>query len=87
MPTFKQVYDELLKSGPGKSLSSRGTEYRIEARDGNIVAFPRAGRVTIHEDCWMNNKTCDGTRAGGLYNGSYSIIDWYRENLIKQIGE
>jgi hypothetical protein len=41
--TFKDVYRMLEIKGPGKATSSRGTEYRIEARSGNIVAFPRFG--------------------------------------------
>lgn len=81
MPTFQQVYEVLVNCGPGRALSSRGTEYRIEARNRSIVAFPRSGKVTVHEDCWLNNKTCQGTRAGGIYNSPYSIIDWYTENL------
>jgi hypothetical protein len=66
--------------GPGKALSSKGTEYRIEAKNHKIVAFPKSGRITIHEDCWGKNITCQGTRAGGIYNGPYSIYDWYRDN-------
>mgnify|MGYP001562667701 CR=1 len=80
MPTFAQVYNALLNFGIGRAISSRGTRYRIEAINGNIVAFPKAGRVTVHKDCWMSNTTCQGTRAGGIYNGQYTIIDWYHEN-------
>jgi hypothetical protein len=81
MPTFIEVYNKLLKKGNGKVISSRGTEYRVEARDGKIIAFPKAGRITIHEDCWGKNITCQGTRAGGIYNGKYSIYDWHRDNI------
>lgn len=81
MLLFSDVYDLLLSKGPGRAVSSRGTIYRIEAINGNIVAFPRSGRVTVHADCWGNNVTCQRTRAGGIYNGPYSIYDWYRENL------
>jgi hypothetical protein len=80
MPTFDQVYDLLKIKGPGRAESSRGTIYRIEAINGNIVAFPRSSKVTIHQDCWEENITCQGTRAGGIYNGPYSIYDWFREN-------
>jgi hypothetical protein len=80
MIPFYDVYNLLIKAGPGKAVSSRGTEYRIEAKNGNIIAYPRSGRVTIHEDCWGENITCQRTRAGGIYNGSYSIYDWYSEN-------
>lgn len=81
MPTFSEVYEMLLRKGPGKAISSRQTIYRIEALNGDIVAFPRSGRVSIHADCWGVSITCQGTRAGGIYNGTYSIYDWYRENL------
>jgi hypothetical protein len=88
MPTFEEVYALLLRKGPGRAESSRGTTYRIEARNGNIVAFPGSSRVTIHEKCWGRDITCTGsecltkggTRAGGIYNGPYSIYDWFREN-------
>jgi hypothetical protein len=80
VPTFEEIYALLLRGGPGRAESSRGTVYRIEARNGNIVAFPRSSRVTIHKDCWGQDITCKGTRAGGIYNGPYSIYDWFREN-------
>jgi hypothetical protein len=76
---FEDVYRMLEIKGPGRAISTRGTEYRIEARKGHIVAFPGAGRVTIHNDCWLQSTTCQGTRAGGVYNGPYSILDWYAE--------
>jgi len=81
VPSFNQVYQLLQVKGPGRAVSSRGTEYRVEAKDGSILAFPRKGRVTIYRDCWGESITCQGTRAGGVYNGPYSIYDWYRDNL------
>lgn len=75
------MYDLLLKKGPGKSVSSKGTIYRIEAKNGTIVAFPKKGRITVHNDCWGQYLTCQGTRAGGIYNGPYSIYDWYNDML------
>ncbi|MGE5699932.1 MAG: hypothetical protein ACM31N_07715 [Deltaproteobacteria bacterium] len=80
MPTFEQVHALLQSIGPGYAKSSVGTEYRIIAINDNIVAFPRSGRITIHSDCWGQDLTCAGTRAGGIYNGPYSILDWYRDN-------
>ena len=80
MSTFEEVYQLLLLKGPGRAISSRKTAYRIEAINGNIVAFPKSGRVYIHPDCWGKNITCKRSRAGGIYNGPYSIFDWYREN-------
>lgn len=81
MPTFMEVYDLLIKKGPGKAASCRGTEYRIEVGDNCIFAFPKSGMIKIHEDCWGDNITCKDTRAGGIYNGPYSIFNWYRDNI------
>lgn len=75
MPTFYEVYNKLIEKGPARVISSRDTEYRVEARDSSIIAFPKSGRVTIHEECWGMAVTCQGTRTGGVYNGSYSIYD------------
>ena len=65
MPSFEQVHGLLRRRAPGKATSSKGTKYSIKAINDNIVAFPRAGRITIHRDCWGQNLTCAGTRAGG----------------------
>ena len=82
MPSFFEVYELLIRKGPGRAVSSRDTVYRIVAQDGNIIAYPKGGRVCIHEDCWGNDITCQKTRAGGIYNGPYSIFDWYREHSM-----
>jgi hypothetical protein len=75
MPTLRQVDDLLKLKGPGRAEYSKGTIYRIEALNGNIIAFPRSERVTMHQDCWGENITCQGIRAGAIYNGPYSIYD------------
>jgi hypothetical protein len=80
MVNFDEMYACLEKHGPGKAISSRGTEYRVEAKNDKILAFPKSGRITIHKDCWGQQLTCQKTRAGGIYNGPYSIYDWYEEN-------
>jgi len=88
-PSFLQVYDCLRKKGPAQVRSSKGTRYSVEAaitqkgeREGEnvIIASPASGQVRIHQDCWGNDITCQRTRTGGIYNGPYSIWDWYREN-------
>jgi len=88
-PSFLQMYDCLRKKGPAHVRSSTGTQYSVEAaitekgdREGErvIIARPSSGQVRIHQDCWGENITCQRTRAGGIYNGPYSIWDWYREN-------
>jgi hypothetical protein len=86
-PPFHAVYELLLQKGPARAISTRGTEYRIEARRGKIVAFPGSGRITIHEDCWGENTTCHGTRAGGIYNGAYSIFQWFSEHQFVDGGK
>ena len=88
-PSFLHVYDCLRKKGPAQVTSSKGTGYSVDAaitqkgeREGEkvIIARPRNGQVRIHEDCWGDDITCQRTRAGGIYNGTYSIWDWYNEN-------
>jgi len=79
-PTFAEMHAALRLRGPGRAVSSLGTNYKIEARGGNIVAFPKSSRTTVHEDCWAQDTTCQGTRAGGIYNGPYSIFDWFAES-------
>ena len=82
-PTFSQVYECLQNHGPASVTSSRGTSYEVQAEhrenQREIVGYPQSGRVVVHEDCWGRDVTCDGTRAGGIFNGSPSIYDWYRE--------
>lgn len=79
--SFDEVYQRLEAVGPATVVSSRGTEYVVKARfsrRGRVIeAFPGGGRVTMHEDCWGDDTTCQGTRAGGIYNGDPSIYDWY----------
>ena len=79
MISFSEMYKMLEKKGPGKARSSRGIDYIIEAKNGKIIAKPRSGRIYVHEDCWSNPTTCQGSWAGGIYNGSYSIYDWYND--------
>jgi hypothetical protein len=82
-PTFDDVYRRLQSEGSCSVRSSRGTPYVVtadEERNGRrvIIARPRSGQVRVHEDCWGDDVTCQRTRAGGIYNGSPSIYDWYR---------
>ncbi|MGH4140483.1 hypothetical protein [Clostridium sp.] len=69
MAIFNEVYNKLVEKGPTKVISSRGTEYKVEARNGNIIAFPKSGRLTIHEDCWGKAITCRGQELGGYIAG------------------
>lgn len=81
-PTFSQVFRRLQAHGPAAVASSRGTKYEVtpEVRGGveMIIGRPGSGQVQIHSDCWGEDITCQGTRAGGIYNGDPSIYDWYR---------
>jgi hypothetical protein len=86
-PTFAQVFLRLQANGPAHVVSSTGTSYEVMAetqiRGGRqvIVGRPGGGQVRVHEDCWGDDITCRGTRAGGIFNGSPSIYDWYRGAL------
>ena len=88
---FNKVYDCLAQFGPAEIISSRGTKYKVEAgiikkgeRKGEqvIKAYPRKGCVYIHADCWGDDITCQNTRAGGIYNGKYTIYNWYLKNEL-----
>jgi hypothetical protein len=91
-PTFAQVYLQLQGSGPCKVISSRGTEYQVTAyaeRSGRqvMVGHLKSGaQVRIHEDCWGKDLTCQRTRAGGIFNGSPSIYDWYASRAAREPG-
>jgi len=37
MPSFSELYELLTRKGPGKSVSSRGTNYRIEAKKATLL--------------------------------------------------
>jgi hypothetical protein len=80
-PTFAEVFARLQAAGPATVVSSRGTEYQVTADHSDagkvIIGRPGSGQVRIHEDCWGDDITCQRTRAGGIYNGSLSIYDWY----------
>ena len=85
IPTFAEVFALLVARGPAGVVSSIGTNYTVTAkipRDGvkTIIAKPRSSEVRIHEDCWGAALTCKRTRAGGIYNGSPSIFDWYLQH-------
>jgi hypothetical protein len=73
------VYERVHRAGNVRVVSSRGTEYRVTAevaKSGRtLIARPRSGQVRIHEDCWGEDLTCHGSRAGGVYHGSPSIFD------------
>ena len=84
-PSFNEVFDRVRGAGEARVTSSIGTDYRVSAvvsRDGRrtLVARPAGGQVRIHADCWGDALTCQGTRAGGVYNGSPSIYDWFRRS-------
>jgi hypothetical protein len=94
--TFKDIYDCLVDHGPATVVSSVGTQYEVTAQPTTkgknkgvetIIGQLPSGRpndaVRIHADCWGEDKTCAGTRAGGLLNGKPSLYDWYAEHCGK----
>ena len=80
-PTFDEVFLRVRAAGRAGVISSRGTHYTVTAETAGgrrvLVARPRSGQVRIHEDCWDQDLTCQGTRAGGVFKGSPSIYDWH----------
>ena len=80
-PAFADVHRCLEKHGPAAVKSSRGAIYEVWAERRKdqpaIVGYPRTGEVVIHSDCWGDDITCSGARAGGIFNGNPSIYDWY----------
>ncbi len=81
VPSFDSVYRLLRKIGGFKIETDGGKKYTVSAEQGNIVLHNNSGRLTVHEDCWGQEKTCKGEKVGFLYCGSCSIIEWYNEQL------
>jgi hypothetical protein len=83
-PTFGQVIARLQAAGSATVVSSRGTTYTVTTKVTDsgpvIIARPRRNEIRVHEDCWGDDITCQGTRAGGIYNGAPSIYDWFDAN-------
>jgi len=85
--SFDDAFQLLQQKGPAHVISSRGTKYTVEARimrNGNtaIRAQPGSGYIYIHADCWGKDITCQGTRAGGIYNGENSIYIWLKDQKM-----
>lgn len=78
--SFEDVWACVRSRGTFLAVSTRGTEYRVTAETNRaglkvLVARPGSGAVHVHADCFGDNITCQGTRAGGIYNGSPSVWD------------
>ena len=86
MPSFDDVYKCLRKNGPAHVKGAKGGDYTVHAKEINGVrtidaVLGNGGHVRIHEDCWEENNTCQGTWAGGIYNNPpYSIYDWFSKS-------
>lgn len=83
--SFHEAFQILQLKGPAQVISSRDTVYTVEAwtmRDGKpaIRARPRRGYIYVHFDCWGKDITCQGTRAGGIYNGKNNIYTWLKNH-------
>jgi uncharacterized protein DUF6308 len=75
---FEDVWACIQSRGTFVAVSTRGTEYRVTAETNRagqkvLVARPGSGAVYVHADCFGDDITCQGTRAGGIYNGSPSV--------------
>jgi hypothetical protein len=78
--SFKDIWACIHGRGTFKVVSTRGTLYRVTAETNRagqkvLVARPGSGAVYVHADCFGDDITCQGTRAGGIYNGSPSVWD------------
>lgn len=78
--SFEDVWACIQMRGTFVAVSTRGTEYRVTAETNRaglkvLVARPGSGAVYVHVDCFGDDITCQGTRAGGIYNGSPSVWD------------
>ena len=80
-PEFMQVFECLQALGPALVVSSLGTQYLVTAEitssGPTIIGRPGSGQVRVHDDCLGEDLTCQRTRAGGIFNGSPSIYEWY----------
>ncbi len=65
----------------GESCPAEGPSTESKPAMGISWASPELGELQYIQNCWKEAITCQGTRAGGIYNGPYSIHDWYRDNL------
>ena len=87
---FDEAFRILKVKGPAQITSSIGTKYTIKAwiiskgirkNEPVILAHPAGGgNIYIHADCWGMDFTCQGTRAGGIYNGTDNIFAWLNNN-------
>ena len=77
--SFDEVWQCIRTRGEFRVISSRGTPYVVTADVSKgrrvLLARPRSGVVYVHADCFGDDLTCQGTRAGGIYHGSPSIWD------------
>lgn len=77
---FEDIWTCIQSRGTFVAVSTRGTAYRVTAETNRagqkvLVARPGSGAVYVHADCFGDDITCKGTRAGGIYNGSPSVWD------------
>ena len=77
--SFEEVWDCVRGKGGFRAVSTRGTEYRVTSETSRgrklLIARPRSGAIYVHADCFGQDITCQGTRAGGIYNGHPSVWD------------
>jgi hypothetical protein len=88
-PSFAEVWARVHAAGEVHLVSSIQTPYRLTAVtmwDGRkaLVAWPRSGRYYVHEDCFGSDTTCQGTRAGGIYNGPVNVWSWFGGKPVRR---
>jgi hypothetical protein len=67
------------RRGGFRVVSSRDTEYTVYSKVTKgrkaLVAKRPSVAIYVHADCWGQDLTCQGVRAGGIYHGHPSIWD------------
>lgn len=85
-PGFLDSWLMLLRHERAEIKSSRGTIYAVTANHANGLPYILAESQTtkntklrVFRDDWNQPNSKSGTRLGGLFNGPYSIFDWYTQ--------
>jgi hypothetical protein len=77
--SFDHAWDCVERRGGFRVVSSRDTEYTVHAQvtkgRKTLVAKRPTVSIHVHADCWGQDLTCQGVRAGGIFHGHPSIFD------------
>jgi hypothetical protein len=83
--TFEEAWERVGRRGGFRVVSSKGRDYTVFAqmvrgRKAPVAKRPKVAErpvvaIYVHEDCFGDDFTCQGMRAGGIYHGHPSIWD------------